>query len=91
MKGEVFRLEKVHKPWVPRSVGVEAPAVLMEDTESTFGNEGTDRFPLVRGNMGEITTPAVLEGGLEREVEYTNGAGLSRVMAVVTVLKQSKH
>ena len=41
--------------------------------------------------MGEITTPAVLEGGLEREVEYTNGASLSRVMAVVTVLKQSKH
>ena len=91
MEGEVFRLEKIHEPWVPRGVGVETLAVLMKDTEGTFGNEGTDGFPLVRGNMGEITTPAVLEGGLEREVEYTNGASLSRVMAVVTVLKQSKH
>ena len=61
VKGEVFRVEKVHKPWVPRGMRVEALAVLMQDTKGTFRNEGADRFPLMRGNMGKITTPAVLK------------------------------
>ena len=90
MKGEVFRLEKIHEPWVPRGVGVESLAGSMKDTEGTFGDKGADGFPLVCGNMGKITTPAVLESRCKREVEYANGAGLSRIMAVVTVFKESE-
>tara|TARA_B110000977_G_scaffold55499_1_gene75626 strand:- start:248 stop:508 length:261 start_codon:yes stop_codon:yes gene_type:complete len=61
VEGEVFRVEEVYKPWVPRSMRVEALAVLMQDTEGTSRNEGGDESPLMRGNMGKITTPATLE------------------------------
>ena len=89
MEGEVLRLEKIHKPWVPRGVGVESFTGSMKDTKGTFLDKGTDGFPLVRGNMGKVATPAILESRCKREVEYANGAGLGRVMAVVVVLGRS--
>ena len=61
VEGEVFRLEKIHEPWVPRDVGVEPLTGPMKDTKGTFLDKGADRFPLVCGNMGKVTTPAVLE------------------------------
>ena len=61
VEGEVFRVEEVYKPWVPRSMRVEALAVLMQDTEGTSRNEGGDGFPLMRSNIGKVPTPAALE------------------------------
>ena len=87
MEGEVLRVQEVHKPWVPRDVGVELFRGSMKDAEGTFLDKGTDRFPLVRGNMGKVATPAILECGCKREVEDANVAGVGGVMAVVAVLK----
>ena len=87
MEGEVFRLEKIHEPWVPRDVGVESFRGSMKDAEGTFLDKGADRFALMFGNMGKVTTPAILECGCKREVEDANVAGVGGVMAVVAVLK----
>ena len=87
MEGEVLRLEKIHEPWVPRDVGVEPLTGPMKDTKGTFLDKGTDRFPLMCGNMGKVATPAILECGCKREVEDANVAGVGGVMAVVAVLK----